>query len=156
MRHPLKLSNILDLSWNLVPRLLWICRIQWWFLLFSVLDQKISGKIWETSGKSLGKFGPKNQNCQFKLKFGTKTNLNMENSMVAFTLAVLDWEFPFWENLIQAIKVVSLSWNLVPKLILICRIKWGCSLFPFSTGNTLFGQIWVHNTKLSLKLKSGT
>ena len=30
----------------------------------------------------LGKFGPKNQNCQFKLKFGTKTNSNEQNSFV--------------------------------------------------------------------------
>ena len=29
----------------------------------------------------LGKFVPKNQNFQFKLKFGTQTNSNMENSM---------------------------------------------------------------------------
>ena len=27
----------------------------------------------------LGKFGPKNQNCQFKLKFGTQTNSNIQN-----------------------------------------------------------------------------
>ena len=33
----------------------------------------------------LGKLGPKNENCQFKLKFGTWTNLNMENSMLMFT-----------------------------------------------------------------------
>ena len=37
----------------------------------------------------LGKFGPKNQNCLFKLKFGTYTNLNMQNSMAVFTLSVL-------------------------------------------------------------------
>ena len=30
----------------------------------------------------LGKFGLKNQNFRFNLKFGTKTNLNMQNSMV--------------------------------------------------------------------------
>ena len=46
----------------------------------------------------LGKFGPQNQNCQFKVKFHTETNSNMYNSM-------------------------------------------GCTLFPFSTVNTIFGQI---------------
>ena len=30
----------------------------------------------------LDKFGPKNQNCQSELKFGTYTDLNMQNSMV--------------------------------------------------------------------------
>ena len=29
----------------------------------------------------LGKFDPKNQNCKLRLKFGTKTNSNMQNSM---------------------------------------------------------------------------
>ena len=33
----------------------------------------------------LGKFGPKNLKCQFKLKFDTKTNLNMQNSIVMVT-----------------------------------------------------------------------
>ena len=33
----------------------------------------------------LGKFGPKDQICQFKLKFGIETNSNMRNSMVVFT-----------------------------------------------------------------------
>ena len=47
----------------------------------------------------LGKFGPKIQNYQFKLKFASR-------------------------------------------LIRICGIQWWCSLYLFSTGNTLFGQIW--------------
>ena len=57
----------------------------------------------------LGKFGPKNQNCQFKLKFGTKTNLNMQNLVVLFTFSVFDWKYPFWANLVQKIKIVSLG-----------------------------------------------
>ena len=43
----------------------------------------------------LGKLGPKNQNCQFKLKFGTYTNSNMQNSMVVFTFSVLDQKQSF-------------------------------------------------------------
>ena len=57
----------------------------------------------------LGKFGPENHNCQFKLRFGTKTNSNMQNSMVVFTLSVFDWKYYFWANLIQKIKMVSLN-----------------------------------------------
>ena len=30
----------------------------------------------------MSKFGQKNQNCQFRQKLGTKTNLNMGNSMM--------------------------------------------------------------------------
>ena len=55
----------------------------------------------------------KNQTCEFKLKFGTYTNSNMQNSMVMFTFSVLDWKQPFWANLVQKKKFVSLDWNLV-------------------------------------------
>ena len=43
----------------------------------------------------LGKIGPKNQNFQFKLKFGTKTVLNMLNSMVMLIFSVLHQNYPF-------------------------------------------------------------
>ena len=77
----------------------------------------------------LGKFGKKNQNCQLKLKFGTCTNSNVQNSVVMFTFSVFNWNYPFWANLVQKIKIVSLSWNLVPKLIRKYRIQWHCSFF---------------------------
>ena len=70
----------------------------------------------------LAKFGPKNQNCQFILKFGTWTNLNMQNSMAMFNFSAFDWNYPFWANLVQIIKIVRLSGNLVPRLIRIRRI----------------------------------
>ena len=41
----------------------------------------------------LGKFGPKSQNCQFKLKIGTRTNADMQNSLVMFPFSVLDWKY---------------------------------------------------------------
>ena len=59
--------------------------------------------------------------------------------------SVSDCKYRFWANLVQNIKKVSLSWNMVPRLIRICRVHWLCSLFPFLTKNiqnTLFGQIW--------------
>ena len=42
----------------------------------------------------LGKFRPKNQNCQYTLKLGTPTNSNMQNSMVLFTFSAFD-QTPF-------------------------------------------------------------
>ena len=84
----------------------------------------------------LVKFGPKNQNCWPKLKFGIQTYSNIRNSMVMFTFSVFDQEYPFGVNLVQKIKIVSLSWNLVSILIWICKIQWRCSLFLFSTENT--------------------
>ena len=43
----------------------------------------------------LGKFGPKTQNYQFRLKLDTQTNSNMQNSMVMFTSFVLYQKNPF-------------------------------------------------------------
>ena len=57
----------------------------------------------------LGKFGQKNKNYQFKLKFGTYASSNMGNSMVIFTFSVFDWKYPFVANLVQKVKIVSLK-----------------------------------------------
>ena len=43
------------------------------------------------------------------LKFGTYTNSNMQNSMVMFTFSAFDWKYPFWANLVQNVKIVSLN-----------------------------------------------
>ena len=53
--------------------------------------------------------GPKNQNYQFKLKFVTYTNSDMQNSMVMFTFSAFDWKCPFWINFFQKAKIISLS-----------------------------------------------
>ena len=122
--------KIVSLSWNLVPRVIWISRHQWWCSLFSVFDwrypfwanlvqkTKIVSFRWNLTPRliricnsvylvcfrleilSLDKLGPKNQNCQFKLKFGSDINSNMQNSMVIFTFFVFDWRYPFWANLV--------------------------------------------------------
>ena len=65
----------------------------------------------------LGKFGTKNPNCQFKLKFDTLANLNMRTSTVMFSFSFFDWKYPFWTNFVQKIKIVNLSWNLIHRLI---------------------------------------
>ena len=49
----------------------------------------------------LGKFGPKTQKSQFKLKFGIFTNSNIQNSMVMFPFSVLDQKYTFSENLFK-------------------------------------------------------
>ena len=76
-----------------------------------------------------GKFGPKSQNYQLKLKFGTYTNSNMQNSIMLFPFLLFEWKYPFWGNMVQKNKIVTLSWNLVPTIIRTCRIQWWCSFF---------------------------
>ena len=107
-------NNIISLSWNLLPMLIPVCRIQWWRWLFLIKLEILF----------LGKFGPKNEDYEFKLKFGTHNNSNMQNSMAMFTLSVINQQYPFCTNLLQKVQIVSLDWNLVPSLILICRIQW--------------------------------
>ena len=43
----------------------------------------------------LGKFDPNDQNCQFEFKFGTYTNMNMQNTMVVFTFSIFDRKYLF-------------------------------------------------------------
>ena len=127
------------LKWNLVHRLNWISRIHWWCSLFPFSTRNTLFRyIWS-----------KYQNCQFKVKFGTSTNLNMQNSMM-FTFSVFDWKYLFWVNgKKKKSKWYSLRWNLVLRLIRICRIQWSCSLFPFSTckfcPKNQFGVLVLHD-----------
>ena len=125
----------------------------------------------------LGKFGPKNQNCHFKLKFGTYTNSNLQNSMVMFILSLFDrkypfranldqkiklvmfiffvfyLKYPFWENLFQNFKILTLGWNLVPLLIRACRIQCWCSFFCFWSEIPFFGKFAPKSQNYQLKLK---
>ena len=80
----------------------------------------------------------------------------MQKWWCSFIFSVLDGKHSFWANLVQNIKIVSLSLNQVPGLIRIWRIQWRCSLFLFQMRNTLFGQIWSKNQTCQLKLKFST
>ena len=80
----------------------------------------------------------------------------MQNSIVMFTFLVFGRKYPVWDNLVQKIKIISWSWNLVPIPIGICRIQWWYSLFLFLIGNALFGQIWSKKSNYQLKLKFGS
>ena len=89
----------------------------------------------------------KTKNCQFTLKFGIQTNSNRQISMVMFTFSVFHQKYLFWANFVQRIKIVTLSWNLLPRLIRIWTVHWWWWRFLFSNENTLFEQIWVKKPK---------
>ena len=44
----------------------------------------------------------------------------MQNSVMLFTFFVFGQKNAFCASLVQNVKIISLSWNLVPKLIKIC------------------------------------
>ena len=138
--NSLQIFKFVNLTWNLVLRPMEICRIQWGCSIF----------LLSTGTPFSGKFGPNIQICQFHLKFSAKTNSNMQNSMGMFTFSLFNGKHVFWAFLVQKIKIVYFTLNLVLRLIQICRILWGYSLFLFSTGNTLFGQIWSKKSKFSM------
>ena len=69
--------RIVSLRRNLVGRLIRICKFSGDAQFFRFRPEI----------PFFGKFGPKNQTYQFKI--GTKTNLNMQNSMVMF-FSVID------------------------------------------------------------------
>ena len=105
-------------------KLIWICRILW----------KICGVHFCSFRREkpfLGKSGRKNQSSQFKLKFGTKTKLNKPNSMMMSTFSVFDYKYLSWPNLVQNLKIVCSKWNLIPRLIWICKIQWWCLFYLF-------------------------
>ena len=124
--------KIVSLSWHLVPRLTRICNVE--------LNGAVRFLYFRPETPFLDKFGPKTQNCQFKLTFGTWTNSKMQNSMAMFIFYILDRKYSFWKNLVQKVEIASLSWNLVARLIPINKTQWCCSLFLFYTGNTCFGK----------------
>ena len=50
--------------------------------------------------------------------------------------------YAFWEKLVKKFRNVCLRWNFASRLILICWIRWWCSLFMFWIENTFFREIW--------------
>ena len=59
--------------------------------------------------------------------------------------SVFNWKNLFWVNLIQKLKIISLSWNFVPRLTQICRIV-------FSTGNTFLSKVGPKNQNCQFEL----
>ena len=77
----------------------------------------------------------------------------MENLLNLSNLVWFRQEIPFLSKFGPKIKIVSLSWDLVHRLIQICKFQWWCSLFQFLTRNTSFGQIWSKNQNWQFQLK---
>ena len=115
---------------------------------FSALDQKNS--FWLNQVK-------KNQNFQFKLKFGTRANLNQRNSMMMLNFPVFDHTYLSWANLVLKFKIVCSKWNLIQRLIRICKIPWWCLFICFRLKIAiLFGKFGPKNRISQFKLKIGT
>ena len=98
--------KIVQLRWELVPRLTWI------ILAFSIFGSKIP---------LFGKISPKNQNFLFKMKLGVLANSNTLNLLVKFSRPLLDQKHPFRTICFQKVKNICLKWKLLPWLI---QLRW--------------------------------
>ena len=122
-----------------MPRLTWIRRIQWSRSFFSFLEEKYSFG---------DKFDPLGPNLPQKEYFRSKTEKVNTTIEIPLKYTIENPEIPFLSKFGPKNKIVSSSWNLVLRLIRLCRIQCWRSLFPLSTGNTIFGQIWSQNWKI--------
>ena len=116
-------DKIVYLMHFLVLRLIWICRIEYRELTFSVFDWKYC----------LGKFGPSNGTSYINLIWNFVLRLiwiqyAKFNGDVQFFF-VLDSKYPFWANLVQKIEIFVSIRNLVIRLIWIYSIQQWCSVF---------------------------
>ena len=70
--------------------------------------------------------------------------------------SVFDWNYLFWLNFVQKVKIISSSWKIISRLIQICSVPWWCSLFLFLTGNTFLGKFGPKNQNCQFELKFRT
>ena len=89
----------------------------------------------------LGRSGPQKRDCQFRLRFCSDIFLFGTGNTL------------FLGKLVQKIKIVSLSWNVVPRLILICQIKWWVHCFYFRSKTLFWGKFGLKNQNCQFKLK---
>ena len=169
--------KIVDLSWNLVFRLVRICSIHGGVHFF----------CFRLGIPFLSKFGQKKLNCQFQQKFDIYANSNLQNSVAMFTFSIFDRKYPFklkfftytnanmkdsmvifflfltrsiiffvlfFSNLFQKIEFVEVeTQNLEPRLIRYVECDDDFPSFPFWIRYALFGLMWSKNSKFLVKLK---
>ena len=109
---------------NLVSRLIRTCRIQLRCSRFLLWTGNIFfAQIWSNKSKLLVQ--PFHDGDRYLIK--TSPLICGANQWTGFYM-------------ITASVMKGLIWNLVPRLIQICRIQWWYSLFQFYTENTFFGK----------------
>ena len=150
--------KIISFSWNLPPRLIRICKIQWWYSFFSVLNEK--HRFWANLVGNI-----KIVNLNWNLVPTLINNLNMQNSMVVFTFPVLDQK-PFfgliWStNSIMSVTAFGQIWAKKGQSCQF-QLKFGTKtnsnqqnsmvVFIFSVwdGKHFFVQIWSKQSQLSI------
>ena len=60
--------------------------------------------------------------------------------MALFLASALGWKHPFRTSLVQRMKIVCFSWNLIHSLTQIWRTQWWCSLFLFFNDTPFYSK----------------
>ena len=112
--------KIVSFSWNLVPKIVRRCRIQYSMVVFisSVFDRKY--QFWSNLVEKAKTVGSSWNSVPGRIQIGRIQWL--------YSISLFRPKTPFSGEMVHEIQNVILSWNLVPRLILICRIQWHCSL----------------------------
>ena len=147
------------LSWNLDQTLIMVICTALFGKLYTTLKQK------EPRRQNITKFSLKYSKKMRSLrswkclKTSVELTFTTQKAKACSTwtsCSFFDWKYLFRVNLVQKFKIISLSWNFLPRLIQICRIPWWCSLFLFSNGNTFLGKSGPENPNCQFELKSRT
>ena len=132
--NQVKNIKIFTLSQTLILKLIRRCRIQWYCYLC----------LFQTGNTLFGRFWSKNSKMSILAEFWYLGQFKYTkfNGAVHF--------FGLRQETIFGGKFGPANQNCQIKLIEICRFQCCLYLFPFQTGNTLFGQISFKISKLSV------
>ena len=126
----------MSLSRNLVPSLIQICRIRWWFSFF----------LFQTRNTFLGKFGLKIKIASWSWNLVPRPIGIRTTQWWCSFFSIFD---PFLGNLFQIFKIISWSWILEPRIIWMCRVpRWFLWFFFYRSEIPFFGLTWSKNSKL--------
>ena len=131
---------MVSLSWNLIHRLIWIFRIQWWWSLFLI-----------SNGNTFF------QQICFKKSKIVSLSWNLVLILILSTWRI-HWWYPFFLFIFpkvsffgqicsKKIKIVCWGWIWEPRLIWMYRIWWWFS--SFLDGKYLFWVNFIQNFKIS-------
>ena len=76
--------------------------------------------------------------------------------MVVFIFSVFDQKYSFWANLVKELKIVSLGWNFVPRIIQVhAEFNGGIHSFSFWPEILFLGKFGLESQTYQFNLKFG-
>ena len=131
-----------------------ICTVAWKALYYCKIKIGQEARHDQFSFKMFKIMRPLRSSKCLKTTVELTVTIQKSNAFSPWTAcSVFNWKHVFWVNLVERLKIISISWNFVTRLVQICRIQWWCSLFLLSIGNTFLGNFDLKNKICHLELK---